>query len=361
MVANGRNQYEPDFVTPPGETLQDTLDALGMTQTEAARRIGKHKKTINAIVKGKQEITPETALQLEKALGVPAGFWNNRQARYSEFLARAKEAERLSEHKSWLKNFPIAEMEKRGYINDDDPASILDQILRLLGVASPDAFDALLEEMSAHYRKSSAFRVNTYALAAWLSKGRELAQKVRCESFNRTKFRRNLSRIRGLTIKSAEVFVPELREICRECGVKVVFVPELPKMPVYGASYWIGENPVIQLNIRGKKDDILWFTFFHEAGHVLLRRRKTAVYLDVDKREGGEEEEANRFASELLIPRKELDSFARSVSRLSYADIQRFAAEQGVAPSIVVGQLHHFGYAPHKYFQRLRRTLEWSN
>ena len=360
MGASNRNRYAPDFVTPPGETLQDTLDALGMSQTELAQRIGKHKKTVNAIVKGKQEITPETALQLEKALGVPASFWNNRQKRYAEFVARAEEACRLQEQKSWLRNFPRQEMIRHNYIDDgDDEVSLMDKILKLLNVASPGAFDARLDKLEVQYRKSSAFRVNNYALAAWLSRGRELAQAIRCGPFDKPCFRRGLRGIRAMTLLPPERFVPELQTTCASCGVKVVFVPELPRMPVYGATYWIGDNPVIQINIRGKKDDILWFTFFHEAGHVLLHGKKKAVYLDVDEKQGEEEEEANVFASEWLIPRNDLDSFVNSVGRLSYENIRRFADDQSIAPGIVVGQLHHYGHAPYTHFQKLKRTLKW--
>ena len=362
MVTDSQNQYQPDFVTPPGETLQDTLDSLGMSQTELAQRTGKHKKTINAIVKCKQEITPKTALQLEKALGVPASFWNNRQKRYDEFLAKAEETQRLKKQENWLREFPLKEMKKHKYIDDkDDSVSLMEKILKLMGVASPSAFQVHLHKLSIQYRKSSAFKVNQYALAAWLSKGRELALAMRCKPYDRKGFRQSLKKIKNMTDPLPHNFVTELQNICAENGVKVVFVPELPRMPVYGATYWISDNPVIQLNIRGKKDDILWFTFFHEAGHVLLHEKKKAVFLDVDKREGIEEEKANLFATEMLIPRRELEAFINSAQHLSYDNILQFAQQQGIAPGIVVGQLHHFGYAPYKNFQKLRRSLKWMN
>ncbi|MDZ7805817.1 MAG: helix-turn-helix domain-containing protein [Gracilimonas sp.] len=37
--------------------------------------MNKHKKTINEIVKGHAAITPETALELERTLGIDANFW----------------------------------------------------------------------------------------------------------------------------------------------------------------------------------------------------------------------------------------------------------------------------------------------
>ena len=82
MAEKIKNQFQPNYAIPPGETLSETLDALGMTQAELADRIGRPRKTINGIIKGKTIITSETALQLERALRIPASFWINLEAQY---------------------------------------------------------------------------------------------------------------------------------------------------------------------------------------------------------------------------------------------------------------------------------------
>ncbi len=86
---------QPNYAIPPGETLRETLEAIGMTQTELAKRSGHPKKTINEIIAGKTTITADTALQLERVLGVPASFWNNLEKNYQETKARLKEEERI--------------------------------------------------------------------------------------------------------------------------------------------------------------------------------------------------------------------------------------------------------------------------
>ena len=110
MAERTKNQYEPDAVSPPGDTLQETIDALGMTQAELAERTGRPKKTINEIINGKAAITHESALQFERVLGVPASFWNNRELQYREFLTRRDDANRLSQAqcRAWVKRFPVA-------------------------------------------------------------------------------------------------------------------------------------------------------------------------------------------------------------------------------------------------------------
>jgi len=100
-------------------------------------------------------------------------------------------------------------------------------------------------------------------------------------------------------------------------------------------------------------------TFFHEVGHLLLHARKRAIFLEVEEKAGAEEEEANRFASETLLRKRDLDAFVAATPRLSAAAITRFAGTQGIAPGIVVGQLHYYGYAPYEHFQGLRQTLGW--
>jgi len=84
------NEYEPDTVTPPGDTLGETLDAVGMTIPELAERIGEPENTVERIVKNGGPITPNIATKLEEALGTPARFWNNRERHYRESLVKQR-------------------------------------------------------------------------------------------------------------------------------------------------------------------------------------------------------------------------------------------------------------------------------
>ena len=77
-------RYEPDYVTEPGDTLQETIEALGISQRELAARTGYTTKHINWLISGKARITPEAALRLEKVTGVPARLWNNLETRYQD-------------------------------------------------------------------------------------------------------------------------------------------------------------------------------------------------------------------------------------------------------------------------------------
>ena len=341
------SSFQPNYAVPPGETLRETLEFLGMTQAQLADRTGRPKKTINEIISGKAAITAETALQLERVLGVPASFWSNLERNYQETLALLKEEKELRSHKEWLKKFPTAAIAKFGWLpKEDSPVRKLKVLLNFFGVAGVEEWIALWQSPQAAYRSSVSFQRNPYAVAAWLRQGEIEAQKTECKPYNLGLFRKSLDNIRALTIEPPEMFEQRSIRLCAEAGVIVVFVQELPGTRVYGATRWL--NPVkalIQLSLRGKTDDHLWFTFFHEAGHIVLHGKRD-VFIEA-KGEGCRETDSNdkecqadQFAQDFLIPSDKYQTFKKS-GQFSLPAIVQFAQKLGVAPGIVVGRLQH--------------------
>jgi addiction module HigA family antidote len=67
--------------THPGEMLlEEFLKPLGMTQVEAAARLGVPFQRLNTLVKGRRGVTADTALRLAKLTGMDPGFWMGLQA-----------------------------------------------------------------------------------------------------------------------------------------------------------------------------------------------------------------------------------------------------------------------------------------
>lgn len=133
------NQFRPDYVSIPGETLLETFETIGMSQAELVQRMGRLKKTINEIIQGKTAITAETALQLEMVLGVPASFWLNREQQYQEARARIEEEEQLEKKTGWLDEaeIPVKLMCQWGWITQKTrKIDQLREVLRFFGVAS---------------------------------------------------------------------------------------------------------------------------------------------------------------------------------------------------------------------------------
>ena len=103
--------------------------------------------------------------------------------------------------------------------------------------------------------------------------------------------------------------------------------------------------------------DQVWFTFFHEAGHILLHGKKD-VFLELHGMTSEKEEEANRFASNILIPPDELNEFLQE--RVTLSRIQQFANRIGTHPGIVVGRLQRDKRLGYKVGQKLKLRLKWA-
>lgn len=359
MVSIVENQYMPDYVSPPGETLLETIEALGMTQVELAERTGRPNKTISEIIKGKAAITPDTALQLEKVLGVPASFWTNRETQYRESLARQQEDARLQEQIEWLKTLPVSAMCKMGWIPCvKDKVQQLHEMLRFFGVASPEAWMGVWCSAQTDFRKSKAFESNPGAVAAWLRKGEIDAQAIQCQPYDPAAFAEALRSARALTVAPPEVFLPKLVDACAAAGVAVVFVPELPETRACGATRWLSSaKALIQLSLRYKTNDHLWFTFFHESGHI-VKHGKRDIFIESKQTEGVKEAEADQFSADFLIPRAKYESFVAG-GPISEGRVREFAREVGIAPGIVVGRLQHDKKLPPSHLNNLKQRYVW--
>jgi len=343
MAIKKRFRYEPDYAIPPGETLVETLESLGMTQAELATRTGRPLKTVNEIAKGKTAITPKTALQFEKVLAIPASFWNSLETKYQQALAKKRDKQTLSRSVSWLDELPIKDLVARGWLHStSDKADLVSQALAFFGVTDPNVWQQLWLSPKASFHRSQAFKASPGATAAWLRIGELEAQKIRCESFDKNKFKHELGTLRGLTNAPLARIKKELVERCRRVGVAVVFVAELHGTHVSGATQWLStDKALIQLSCRYKSDDQFWHAFFHEAAHILLHGKRE-VFIDDSGNNAKEEQEreAHEFASSFLVPPNKLRHFLDDWGG-DQTSIQEFADELGIAPGIVVGQLQH--------------------
>jgi HTH-type transcriptional regulator/antitoxin HigA len=355
--------FSPDYGTSPGTTLREHLERLGLTQSDLAERTGRPKKTINEIIQGKASITPETALQFERVFGVDASFWLNLERIYRAAQARAVDRDELAAQLRWLERIPIKEIVKRGWIQRrEDRIELLREVLTFFGIAFPSAWDDVWRETqrATALRQGKSDAANFEVVAAWLRQGEIEGRLLECAAFELNEFRQVLDYLRTLTNLPAERFCKETMERCAKAGVAVVFVPELPRLRIFGAARWLSpEKALIQLSLYYKREDQLIFSFFHEAAHIILHGRREIFVDFATQTRDKEEAEANRFAADHLVPSSEYERFT---ARGNYSEsaVLHFARELGVAPGIVVGRLQHDDQIAFNRLNHLRRKVGWS-
>jgi HTH-type transcriptional regulator/antitoxin HigA len=369
---NRENQLrlQPGAVPHPGEMVEEYLKLNGWSQRDLARRTDLTPKTISEICNGKAPITTPTALAFEKVFQRPAHLWLNFQRRYDESQAREKQSARSFEWTDWLSRFPIKEMRKRNFALPDGYSDV-DVLLGFFGVSSPDSWRTVWNAYSVAYRQTHAVRVLEEPVAAWVREVEIQAKAFQLGSFDEKLFISSLPAVKGLSRRRMdESTIGALQDACARFGVAVVIVPELPNTGISGCARWLTDSTaVVGLTLRYKTDDQLWFTLFHEFGHILLHRNKKSFVVDnavedltdrdVDPEMQRFESEANRFSADTLIPPNELGEFLRK-REFTNESIPAFAERIGVGPGIVVGRLQHDNFLKPHQGNSFKQRLKWS-
>ena len=356
MKAKRQYKFEPDYAVPPGQTLQEVMESLDMSQKELAVRTGLTVQSLIRIFKGEQPITYETANRLELVTSVPASFWNNLEAQYQEQLAKVSERERLRTDLEWLKTIPTKELAERGLLKETrDEVEMLRETLGFYGVSSVGAWQEIWEKPAVAARRSHCFESQPGSASAWIRQGELQSQKIACRPFDKVLFQKALQMIRSLTCEEPEKFEPEMKQLCAKAGVALALVPEMKKVPWNGATKWLSpQKAMILLCLRGKGEDKFWFSFFHEAGHVLHDGKKDLL-INNGSRDDPREVRADKFAAESLVS-------ARYDGRIkafhSNREIVSLAKELGISPGIVAGR-YQFLTKRWTHFKKTIRTLQW--
>jgi addiction module HigA family antidote len=359
------NEFYTDIAFHPGETLAEKLDELKMGPKEFAIRTGKPEKTIIAILKGDSSITPEMAVLFESVLKIPASFWIKRQFSYDEYKAREKRAFAIEEAKDWAKSFPIADMVKCGWLKAQTKAEEkVAELFHFFGVSSPNAWEDYFfnQQLKVAFRISLAHTKEPFAISAWIRQGEIQASQLICGEYSETKFKKALTKIKTIMAKQPNDFFEKLQKQCLDCGVKVVYTPCIKKAPLSGATRWIDDNPLIQLTGRYKQNDRFWFTFFHEAGHILLHGKKDIFLEDIDYSDSDlqKESQANEFAVEWTFSNEQENEVLKATP-LTIESIQKFAKKFNTHPALMIGRFHKKKLLPYSQGRDFFVKLEVSD
>jgi HTH-type transcriptional regulator/antitoxin HigA len=349
----------PEVAAAPGHYLRAVLEDKQIPQAQLAARTGLSAKHINQVIQGVASLSPEMAVALERALGVPSRTWNRLEALYQDSQARERAARDLQSWTAWFRRFPVAELKARHIVNPQEgEAGQVGELLSFFGVADPPAYDRVWSSpVASGFRRAQHLSVDPYATAVWLRLAEKAAESLDLATYDAQALQALLPSLRALTLLDDDAkALEQLQEACRAVGLAVVHVPEIKGSRACGAARWPrSSHPLIVLSGRYRFADSLWFSFFHECAHVIHHaKRETYIHLDKHQDDAdGLESDADRHALRYLLG-SQVSSRLRA--GLTYDQVRQMADEAGVDPGAVAGPL---SYAINDYtkYARLRRKL----
>ncbi len=360
------NIYQSDLAIHPGEYLEEILEDSGMSQAELSNRLGRPVQAINEIIKGKKSITSTTALELEDVLGVPSHIWIGLESEYQIVLAKQVELKQMEEESKLIPNFPYADLVKYGFVKATRKAvERVDELKRFFNVAKL----ILIPHVKAYqpaFRISTPNNISHEAIATWIQAGRIKAKEIETSQFNKKKLKELLPTLKELmNLDDINQTIIKAQELLAQCGVAFVMLPHFKKTKVNGATFWLDDKnkAVVVMSIRGGYSDIFWFSFFHEIAHILLHNKREVFLEDGcdDPALQKQEDEANEFSRDFLIPKKDFTNFAQEKD-FTKVKILQFCDELNIKQSIVIGRLMFEKFISFNDFRLagLRDQYEWN-
>jgi plasmid maintenance system antidote protein VapI len=354
--------FVPRWASPPGDTIKDALDEQHVDRKALADLLELSDQGLDALLAGDVPLTIRLSERLASAIGGSVEFWMTRDGQY-----RADRSRVIAD--LWAQKMPIRDMALFGWIQPevDDWVDQINECLQFFDVTSPQTWEAgheaLLER--TRFRSSQVARTDEFAVAAWLRQCEIELSAIPCDVWNRDAFAALLPQLLGLTrVRDPLRFLPELQARCSVAGVAVGVVRAPRGCPVSGAARRLKDGqPSIALSGRHRADDHLWFSFFHEAAHLLLHG-SDALYVDEielasEPALSPDEAEADRFAGTMLVPPQYETRIAQA--KRAPRELRSIAAEIGVSLGIVVGHLQHRGLVGYNTrLNRLKSHYKWN-
>lgn len=333
--------YSPNIAIHPGKMIAQAIDREGMSQKSLCERTGITEKHLSHIINGEASITVDTALLLENALGGAASFWINLEKNYQENKARLDRLYLIRQEISELPRFPYNELAKRGYVEKTSNKEY--KVVNLWKFFGVNSLKSVQKTEQIAFRKQDSPSIKNEYIAAWLRCGEIGAKKQVLPDYSETKLKAVLVTLKHLSTETPERFSTDIVRKLNEAGVAILFIEHFPGSKVSGAVRWLNNTPLIQLSLFNSWSDIFWFNLYHELGHLLLHGKKEK-FLEFNNKEfpfvKEKEEQADKFASDSLIPPIEYANFLKT-GTLSIERIKKFAGSLKIHPGIVAGRLCH--------------------
>lgn len=258
------------IATPPGATIREQLNSIGMTQKEFAVRMDISEKHISRLINGEVQLTQDMAVRLEVVLGVPANFWNNLEAIYREKLIKIEAENTMDEDIALAKLLPYSEMARYGWVPDTRNA--IEKVINLRKFFGVVRLSLLENNQITRIacRRLAITKKSDFALLAWAQEAKAKARIVQTEPINIKGLIDIIPNIRKITTQMPKNFYQKVKEILAERGVALVLLPRLKGSFLQGVTFIDGNKIVVGLIDNEKNSDKFRSNLFHELGHIVL-------------------------------------------------------------------------------------------
>mgnify|MGYP000030281364 CR=1 FL=1 len=330
-------EYNDTIAFHPGYYIKELVDESGLTQEDFAKRLDTTPKNLSLLIRGEQSLSMDIAMKLSRMLGTTVNYWLNLQNAYDVLIAEFKsqkelEAERkISEYfdyRFFRENFGLPDLPRK----KDEQIKALREFF---SVATLTVFTK--RDMAVSFRSSTKDlpEASIVKANAMVQIATNIALRTQASKFNKKKFEEKVSYALTLTQNHTE-FYPLIRKAFLEAGVIFVIMPNIAGSRTNGATKKIGNNIMLMVNDRRLNADSFWFTLFHEIGHIM----NGDYGISFEKETGVQEEAANHFAEDSLIPKEYYQEFVRQ-GEFDLQSIKKFADKINRDPGIVLGRLQN--------------------
>lgn len=330
-------EFNDTIAFHPGYYIKEIIEESGLTQEDFAKRLDTTPKNLSLLIRGEQSLSIDIAMKLSRMIGTSVSYWLNLQNSYDALIAEFKSKEELAQERKIFEYFDYKYF-RENYGLPDLPRKKDEQIRRVREFLNVATLSVLIKrDMAVSFRSSTGdiAEGSTVKANAMVQIATNKALKIDAPRFNKRKFEEAVKYALTLT-RNHEEFYPLIRKAFLEAGVIFVILPNISGSRTNGATKKVGDNIMLMVNDRRLNADSFWFTLFHEIGHII----NGDYGISFDKETGEQEEAANKYAEDSLIPPEKYQEFLDG-KRFDLQAIRIFADQIERDPGIVLGRLQN--------------------
>lgn len=348
-------------LTSLSDTFYEYLPYSDYSVSDVAIRLGMTTSDFKKMLSAKKSLSINQIEIISNMLGISSNLLQNIQTNFlnqQESQKNVKLAIQLFPYLKEICNFKVSsrnQLEKvkavMSFFNSSDIGSNFTSLINSLS------------ENVAFRQTKMGNSINPVSIAAMikLSKDRFNNQHVNIGQFSEDTFYSNIDSLRQLAMDSDGINLEEkINDITKSFGVMVAFIKEAPNSRTAGFAYWLnGEHKqaIICLTLRGKREDKMWFSLFHELSHLAIDSTQNFEGMhEIKSMQSDREQSVDSFAKNLLIKSNVWDELTTSID-LTRKNIVTFCLDNSLNQTIIIGRLQKEGYVDYRSMNDLMRSI----